>query len=141
MRLILLLISCLMLSSAFACGSEAESTKPNASPVVPTTIIDTQVSSPTTDPKEIEIITVKVSSNPYLYEPNTYNLQVGKTYRFMIEGDAEFHTFTSTDLGVNVNVFAETNETVDIVASKVGTFTLICIPHELQGMTGTIMVQ
>ena len=140
MRLILLLISCLMLSSAFACGSGTESTTPDSSPV-PTATIDTQVSSPTTDPKEIEIITVKVGSNPYLYEPNTYNLQLGKTYRFMIEGDAEFHTFTSTDLGLNVNVFAETNETVDIIASKVGTFTLICIPHELQGMTGTIMVQ
>ena len=140
MRFIVLLVSLLLLGSALACGNGDKETKNPAAPPLPTTV-NPKAPSLTNNPEEIEVITVKVNSNPYLYEPNTYNLQVGKTYRFMIEGDAEFHTFTSTDLGINVNIFVETNESVDIVASKAGTFKLICIPHELQGMTGTIVIQ
>ena len=65
---------------------------------------------------------------------------VGDIVTFVLTSQTEFHTFTVDDLEIDVSV--DTGETVKhtLEFTKAGTFSLICIPHELQGMVGTITV-
>ena len=67
--------------------------------------------------------------------------KVGDSINFVIESETEFHTFTVEDLGIDAS--ADSGESVEFnfKFDRAGTFQLICIPHESQGMVGTITVQ
>ena len=143
--LLMLIVPVLVL--AIACGDGDDEGTPTT-PVVPTetTPTDTPVAPPPPPPPPptdgpIVIVEVQANSDPYVYSPADFELEAGKRYRFVLTSDPEFHTFTANDLGVNVNILANTTETVEFVADQPGTYKYICIPHEFEGMVGTITVR
>ena len=76
----------------------------------------------------------------YKFEPNEFTFKVGETVTFNVEAQTEFHTFTVDDLGIDVAVDAGETVTTTFTFDTAGEFKLICIPHELNGMTGAITV-
>ncbi len=80
-------------------------------------------------------------SGAYKFSPNELTASVGETIQFNITAETEFHTFTVDDLDIDVAVDAGQTETFVFTFDKAGTFRLFCIPHEAQGMVGTITVQ
>ena len=83
----------------------------------------------------------EAGSGAYGFNPAQFNFKVGETVTFMFTADTEFHTFTVDDLGIDEAVDPGPAVSFAFTFDKPGTFQLICIPHELQGMTGTITVQ
>ena len=79
-------------------------------------------------------------TNPYVFNPDEFDLKVGTTYTFTIEGQNEFHTFTVEGLGIAVLVDGGTTKRLSYTFDQEGTFGLICVPHERLGMVGTITV-
>ena len=76
----------------------------------------------------------------YAFDPAELAFNVGDTVNFTLTSEAEGHTFTLDDLGFDVSVGAGETLRCSFTFDKPGTFPLICIPHELQGMVGTITV-
>lgn len=87
-----------------------------------------------------EIVRVGLKENPYVFAPETYTFENGKTYTLDFEAPGEFHTFTVEELGINI--FINANEAIqqNITPSLVGSFKLTCVPHETSGMVGTVTV-
>ncbi len=79
-------------------------------------------------------------SGPYMFDPSELTFDVGDTVTFALCAETEFHTFTVDGLGIDVGVSGGKAETLTFTFDNPGTFKLICIPHETQGMTGTITV-
>ena len=79
-------------------------------------------------------------SGPYMFDPSELTFDVGDTVTFTLCAETEFHTFTVDDLGIFVDVNGGTSETLTFTFDQPGTFRLICIPHQVLGMTGTITV-
>ena len=94
-----------------------------------------------------EVINIKFTQNPDRFVPDTYNLEVGKTYTLVFEKATAFHTFTIKDIPIkeaaSVNITVNAGQTVQqtITPTKAGTYKLICIPHESLGMVGTVIVK
>tara|TARA_B100001123_G_scaffold440603_1_gene579998 strand:- start:13284 stop:13727 length:444 start_codon:yes stop_codon:yes gene_type:complete len=137
---------------AFACGSETEtasSVEQPASPPVPArpdTPVPVQSSENVSEtgnggtPVAVALQDVG-GSGEYVYAPNEFAFSVGETVTFTFTSETEFHTFTVDDLEIDVSVDAESSEKFTFTFDKPGTYDIICIPHETQGMLGTITVQ
>ena len=80
-------------------------------------------------------------SGDYQFNPSELVYKVGDTVTFSLSAETEFHTFTIDELGIDVSMDSGTTDTLTYTFDKPGTFPLICIPHELLGMVGTITVQ
>lgn len=80
-------------------------------------------------------------SGEYIFDPSEFTFSAGEAVTFNLTSETEYHTFTVDDLGIHVDVDADTTETLTHTFSESGTYELICIPHETLGMTGTITVQ
>ena len=80
-------------------------------------------------------------SGSYAYSPAEFTFKVGEIVNFVMTSETELHTFTVDDLNIDQSV--EAGETVEFSFKfdKPGTYPLICIPHETQGMIGKITVQ
>lgn len=137
--------------ASVACGQPAP-TEPSetiikrASPPIPPP-------APTQAPEEGEGATevidgVKVTVNmndnggvgPFVYDPADLVFSVGEAVNFTLISEAAFHTFTVPDLDINVEVNAGEAGGLDFVFEEPGTYELVCIPHETNGMVGTITV-
>ena len=83
-------------------------------------------------------------SGVYEFDPSDLNFTLGETVCFTQVGETEYHTFTVDELGIDFDVDAsvepgassEFTHTFD----QAGTFQLVCLVHELDGMVGTITV-
>ena len=93
-----------------------------------------RISSPTP-------LRVEMNSSPYLFNPRGFEFTIGATYTLTLVGDAEFHTFSVSELWGDI--FVNPGETVvqDITPDKIGTFKLFCVPHESLGMVGEVRIQ
>lgn len=80
-------------------------------------------------------------SGSYIFDPAELTFSVGETVTFDLVSENEFHTFTVTDLGINVAVNGGESGTLEFTFDTAGTYNLICIPHQALGMVGTITVQ
>ena len=80
-------------------------------------------------------------SGSYGFQPDSLSFSVGDTVTLVFKSQSEFHTFTVDDLGIDEPVDGGSSSTLTFTFDKAGTFDLICIPHEFQGMVGTITVQ
>ena len=155
-RLVLLvpILALLMLAIA-ACGSEpptmavmvpAERSSPPPPPPKP---VDPATPTPeggqAAASGEGTQITVDLLDNdgrgPYVYEPADFVFSVGETVTFTLTSEAVYHTFTIDGTSVDVDVDVDEVVTVTYTFDEAGTFDLICIPHELNGMVGVITVQ
>jgi plastocyanin len=76
-----------------------------------------------------------------MFSPSEFTFSAGEEVTFVLTSESEFHTFTVDDLGIDVEIDGGETEQLTFTFDQPGEYTLICIPHELQGMTGTITVQ
>ena len=88
-----------------------------------------------------EVVNVQLTENPFTFNPADLTFEVGKAYTLSFQEPGAFHTFTVAELGISI--FINAGETVSgpVTFNQVGTFKLICVPHEGTGMVGTITVQ
>ena len=77
----------------------------------------------------------------YAFDPAQLTFAKGETVSIELTSQNEFHSFTVDSLGLDVEVEAGESTSVTYTFDTVGTFDLICIPHESLGMVGTITVQ
>ena len=148
------ILGLLMLAIA-ACGSEpgppppmvafvrTSPPPPPPAPEVPAT--PTPPSGPVNGPNGGTPVTVDLIDNdgrgPYSYEPADFSFSVGEKVTFTLTAEAVYHTFTIDGTSVDVDVDVDEVETVTFTFDEPGTYNLICIPHELNGMVGVITVQ
>ena len=78
--------------------------------------------------------------NPYVFIPDTLDLELGKTYTLDFNVPTELHTFTVPELGIDIFINAGEKVTEDITINQAGEFELICTPHLTLGMVGTVTV-
>ncbi len=79
-------------------------------------------------------------SGSYLFDTDEFTFGVGDTITFVVEAETEFHTFTVTDLDINISVPGGATGESTVTFDTAGTFNLICIPHQALGMVGTITI-
>lgn len=77
----------------------------------------------------------------YSFSPAEMSFKVGDSITFVLTSQSEFHTFTVDDLEIDASIDIEETVRYTVTFDNPGTFSLICIPHELQGMVGTITVE
>ena len=77
----------------------------------------------------------------YQFAPSEMTFSIGEVVTFNLSAESEFHTFTVEKLGIDVALDPGSPETLTFKFDNPGTFTLICVPHELQGMVGSITVK
>ncbi|MFL2746247.1 MAG: cupredoxin domain-containing protein [Dehalococcoidia bacterium] len=80
-------------------------------------------------------------SGAYAYTPAEFNFKVGEIVNFVMTSETELHTFTVDDLNIDQSVDAGETVEFSFKFDKPGTYQLICIPHETQGMIGKITVK
>ena len=76
----------------------------------------------------------------YRFDPPELTFSAGDTVQLTLTADTEFHTFTVDALDIDCSVNPGETVTFSFTFDNPGTFPLICIPHEGQGMKGTITV-
>lgn len=144
-----LLVGVLSLALA-ACGSSATSTttQPSSPSPVPRAPAEESTDGETANGEQQATGTeVFVSlqdpggSGSYVFDTDEFTFDVGDTITFVVEAEAEFHTFTVTDLDINIAVPGGTTEESTVKFDTAGTFNLICIPHQALGMVGTITIR
>ena len=149
-----MVVSALIMGVVFVlitgCG-EAPPTEPSvttirrASPPIP-------APAPTAVPGEEDTValvgtplTVNLLDNggagPFVFEPLDFSFKRGDIINFTFIADGAFHTFTVSDLDINVEVNAGETSGLDFEFTEPGTYKLVCIPHEAQGMIGEIVVE
>jgi len=139
-----LLLGALVLTSSLglvACGGGSE---PKPTPTAPKAAATATSTTPkpaaTTPVGGGATVAVTMTENPYAYAPTTFNFTSGKTYTLDIQAPKEFHTFSVEELGINIFINQGQAVKQDVTPTKVGTFTLKCLPHESLGMKGTVVV-
>ena len=80
-------------------------------------------------------------SGEYAFDAKDFAFSTGDCVEFTFAAETEFHTFTVEDLGLDQSADGGENVTFAFTFSEPGQFALICIPHQDQGMVGTITVQ
>ena len=147
-----------VVSLAVACGGDGDETptasraSPPAPPVPPESlsqkialILDV-VPTPTTTTtcpdrdSSVEATAKSVSSGQFRFDPDAFTFNVGDVVTFELVAEAEFHTFTVDELGIDCGLDGGTTTFHTFTFDEAGTFPLICIPHESQGMVGSITV-
>ena len=87
-----------------------------------------------------QVVNVTHNENPYVFTPDTYDFELGKTYSLVFEAPGEFHTFNVDELGIEISINAGEIATHTITPSVAGSFKLYCVPHESLGMVGMVTV-
>ena len=105
-------------------------------------IVETTLAPPDPEGTQVEVrLRDEAGSGAYLFEPGELTFSVGDSINFVIESETEFHTFTVEDLGIDAASDAGESVEFNFKFDRAGTFQLVCIPHETQGMVGTITVR
>jgi plastocyanin len=121
---------------AAGCGGAEEATPTQAPAATATPTQSADVAKPAG-----EVVNVQLTENPYAFNPADLTFEVGKTYSLSFQEPGEFHTFTIAELGIDIFINAGESVNNPVTFDQVGTFKLICVPHEATGMVGTITVQ
>ena len=151
-RLIALALIVSMASLAMvACGSAtaAEPTpqppSPPPPPRAPTVLADTSAGAGAAGGSAAEgtevVVALEDIGGRYGFAPTDLTFNVGDSITLVLTAETEFHTFTVDELELDVAVSGGETVRHTLTFDKAGTFTLICIPHELLGMVGTITVE
>ena len=158
-RLIRFLVVAGIAGLAAACGGDAEPTPTRTQPasppppepapvvaVVPDETGSDNEGGTTTNGGTPFTVTNRdlAGSGEYEFDPAEMSFTVGETVTFTIIGETEYHTFTVDALGIDEAVDASeepgASATFTHTFDQAGTFPLICLVHELDGMVGTITV-
>ena len=117
--------------------------QPIAAPVVPTEAPVEPAAAPSNGVLKVTSINRDpggTGKGKYLFDPGDFTFNVGDVVEFTLEAETEFHTFTVDDLDIDVAMDPGSSQTMTYTFDKPGEFKLICIPHEFQGMVGSITV-
>ena len=134
----LLIAASLIAAGASGCGGGGS--EPTATPTTPpATSTPTPSSTEPTQPSG-ELVEVFHGQDPYVFIPDTFDLELGKTYTLDFNVPTELHTFTLPELGIDIFINAGEKVTEDITINQAGEFELICTPHLTLGMVGTVTV-
>ena len=131
-----------MVAALAACGSNGDAGEQTANAVSDSESSATQASGPSAPTGVVRVTNRDAGgSGEYRFDPAELRFEVGQEVTFSLSGETEFHTFTVEELGIDVSL--EAGEIVEYTYTfdKPGTFKLTCIPHELLGMTGEIVVE
>jgi plastocyanin len=79
-------------------------------------------------------------SGEYMFDPSALSFKKGECVNFTFTSESEFHTFTVEALDLDVSVDGGASENVAFTFDVAGEYELVCVPHELLGMVGTITV-
>jgi plastocyanin len=79
-------------------------------------------------------------SGEYIFDPSELSFTKGECVDFTFNSESEFHTFTVDALDLDVSVDGGATENVAFTFDVAGEYELVCVPHELLGMVGTITV-
>ena len=153
MRIGIIALLIVFAMASAACGSDEE--EPTAAPVSPPPppAVIAPATTPATAPAPASApapaagneFTVSLKdiggSGKYTFDPAELSFDVGDTVTFTLASETEFHTFTVGDLDIDEVVDAGETVSFTYTFVKAGTFELICIPHEANGMVGTITVK
>ena len=140
--------------TAVACGGDDEQAPavPRPSPPPPPSANAPAAPSPTAPSGSVPgpgagpvtEVTVKLNDSggrgPFVFDPVDLSFSAGEVVSFTFVGESQFHTFTVEELGIDVDVDGGETVSFDFTFDQSGTYTLICIPHQAQGMVGTITV-
>ena len=75
-----------------------------------------------------------------MFDPSELSFKKGECVNFTFTSENEFHTFTVEALDLDVSVDGGASENVTFAFDVAGEYGLVCVPHELLGMVGTITV-
>lgn len=75
------------------------------------------------------------------YQPVTIEAEEGEISIFVDNEDATLHTFTIDELDVDLDVPASKSARVTFDAEPGRTYEFFCVPHESEGMEGTLRVE
>lgn len=92
-------------------------------------------------PITVNMTGVGTAADPGVFDPVDFTFSVGEAVNFTLFAEDAFHSFTVSELEINVEVNAGESGGLDFVFEEAGTYELICVPHEALGMVGTITVQ
>lgn len=133
-----LLIAASLIAAGCNGGSPAPTATPTPPPATPTpTPSSTEPTQPSGGGELVEVVH---GENPYVFIPDTLDLELGKTYTLDFNVPTEFHTFTVPELEIDIFVNAGEKVTEDITINQAGEFELVCTPHLTLGMMGTVTV-
>ena len=117
--------------------------QPTAAPVVPAVAPVEPAVSPTNGVIKVTSLNRDpggTGKGKYVFDPDEFTFNVGDVVEFTLNAETEFHTFTVDDLDIDVSLDPGSSQTMTYTFDKPGEFKLICIPHEFQGMVGSITV-
>ena len=92
-------------------------------------------------PFTVNMSGVGTAADPGVFDPVNLTFGVGQAVNFTFFSEDAFHSFTVSELDINVEVNAGESGGLDFVFEEAGVYELICVPHEALGMVGTITVQ
>ena len=105
-------------------------------------IVETALAPPDPEGTQFDVrLRDEAGSGSYSFDPGELTFNVGDSINFVIESETEFHTFTVEDLEIDAAADAGESVEFNFKFDRAGTFQIVCIPHETQGMVGTITVQ
>ena len=139
----LILLATLMSVALVACSSDTEPA-PTAAPPTPTAQAVAPTAAPSTpsQPPDGTVVSLQDpgGSGSYIFSPSEFTFSVGETVMFTLTSEKEFHTFTVDDLGIDEYVNAGETVTLTFTFDTPGTSQILCLPHAVLGMLGTIPV-
>lgn len=83
---------------------------------------------------------IDITSDPYIFVPDAFTFQAGKTYTLRFTPQKEPHTFTVSGLGLNVFINAGDTVEQQVTFVDIGTYKLVCVIHEQLGQIGKVIV-
>lgn len=105
-------------------------------------VVETVLAPPDPEGTRVDVrMSDEAGSGAYLFNPGELTFNVGDSINFVIESETEFHTFSVEELGIDASADAGESVEFNFKFDRAGTFVIICIPHETQGMVGTITVR
>ena len=159
-KALLLAVAAALLGLSAACSTSTETglvrtsgVSPPPPPSAPVDLVS-QVAAAVSQPVQESAAAGEVEGTPfevnledpggsgrYVFDPGGLTFNVGDVIAFSLTGETEFHTFTVDDLDIDQAVDALETIRFSFTFDRSGTYDLICIPHEAQGMVGTITVR
>ncbi|MBI2166237.1 MAG: hypothetical protein HYU29_07555 [Chloroflexi bacterium] len=113
---------------------------PTRAPTATPTPSSVSTGTPPASGGSSQVIDIDITTDPYLFIPDTFRFLAGKKYTLRFKAPKEFHTFTVTGLGLDIQVYPGQVTERAVSFSDVGTYKLVCIIHEQLGQTGKVIV-
>ncbi|MEK7847759.1 MAG: cupredoxin domain-containing protein, partial [Chloroflexota bacterium] len=84
---------------------------------------------------------IEVTLSLPTFTPSTITVKAGENVRFVVTSTDTFHTFTVTELGIDIAVSARQTVSREVtIPNRPGTYRLFCQPHVARDMVGTLVV-